>query len=739
MLLRSITERKLLASVSLRSIVGTIGLTAAILISLAGPIAYATLAYAEQAELVSFKARLSASRLAKYIYSHEKLWQYQRVRLAEIIELPQIGDQPVRQLVLDAAGKVVTESPPLAGPVLQRDAQIIVRGALAGHVQVQMRLTPFLNNLGVVTVVSLLFGCAAYLAFRVLPLRVLDRTLGELRTQNQRFDAALNNMTEGLCMFDAEQRIVVCNERYAQMYGLLPDQIRPGTPFQEILEKRISNGIHGGEVPEEHVRSLRAFVKNGEPVSRIQQLNDGRIIAIKRRPLEGSGWLATHEDITEQSRIQEQLGHLAHHDALTNLPNRVLFHERLNRALASRRKDATLAVLCLDLDRFKEVNDALGHTSGDALLKSVAERLRSCVRESDTIARLGGDEFAILQVSAEQPKDATVLAERLIEVISAPFDVDGHQIVIGLSLGIAVSPSDGAEADRLLRNADLALYRAKGDGRRTYRFFEPGMDACIKARRGLEANLRNALRNGELELHYQPIIDLECNEVTSFEALLRWNHPSRGQVSPADFIPLAEDTGLLLPIGEWALREACSEAMNWPDHIKVAVNLSPVQFRNHKLVATVAWALAASGLAPTRLQLEITESVLLQDNQATLSTLHQLRELGVRISLDDFGTGYSGLGYLRSFPFDRIKIDQSFIRDLDDNSQSRAIVHAVIGLGASLGMAITAEGVETREQLGVLRAEGCNEVQGYYFSPPRPAGDVPALLAQLGGKVTQAA
>ena len=737
--IRLLSQRAVLPAMSLRALLGALGLTIALLIGLAGPIAYATLEYAERADLVSFKAKLNARRLAMYINSGDGLWQHQSAAFAEAIELPQIGDAPLRQRAFDAAGMVVFETPALTGPVLRRHAPIIVNAVEVGRVETEMSLTPFLNNLGLVTVVSFVLGLVAYLAFRVLPLRVLDRTLGELQTQNMRFDAALNNMTEGLCMFDKEQRMVLCNETYARMYGLLPEHIGPGTTFREVLEKRIAHGIHGGEIPDDHVRSLEAFARANKPFSRIQELNDGRVIAIKRRPMSGNGWVATHEDITAQRRTQERLAYLAHHDGLTDLGNRALFQERVDRALAERTKDASLAILCLDLDRFKEVNDTLGHASGDALLKSVAARLRSCVRDSDTSARLGGDEFVILQVAAEQPRDATALAARLLEALCAPYDINGHQIVVGTSIGIALSPTDGLSTDQLLRNADLALYRAKGEARGTIRFFEPSMDARVKARRGLEVELRNAIGSGEFELYYQPVVDLTRNEVTSFEALLRWNHPVRGVVSPAEFMPVAEDTGLIVQIGQWALRQACAEAMCWPAHLKVAVNLSAVQFRNPSLVPAVFNALAASGLDPSRLELEITETVLLQDCEATLATLHRLRDLGARISMDDFGTGYSSLSYLRSFPFDKIKIDQSFVRDIADNAHALAIVHAIATLGSKLGMVTTAEGVETMEQLERLRAEGCSEVQGYYFSAPRPANEVPGLLEALGKRATLAA
>jgi diguanylate cyclase (GGDEF)-like protein len=402
----------------------------------------------------------------------------------------------------------------------------------------------------------------------------------------------------------------------------------------------------------------------------------------------------------------------------------------LEARLAQLPQDQKFAVLCLDLDRFKVVNDTLGHLFGDMLLQQVAERITGCLREGDTLARLGGDEFAILQGSIKQPNDVIALADRIFEAAEAPFDLDGNQVVVGTSIGIAVAPTDAAEADRLLKNADMALYRAKADGRGAYRFFEPEMDALMQARRALEVDLRKALINGEFEVSYQPIISLENKSITGVEALVRWNHPGRGFVAPSEFIPLAEETGLIVPIGEWVLRQACSEAMRWPSHISLAVNLSPAQFKMRNLSQIVIGALAQSGISPRRLELEITESVLLVDNAATLETLHQLRNLGVRISMDDFGTGYSSLSYLRSFPFDKIKIDQSFIRNLASNSDSQAIVRAVTGLGTSLGMKTTGEGVETQEECDYLVRHGCTEAQGYFFGKPKPAGELLDLLSE---------
>ncbi len=434
------------------------------------------------------------------------------------------------------------------------------------------------------------------------------------------------------------------------------------------------------------------------------------------------------EQTNERMRAEEQISHMAHHDALTKLPNRVLFGSELERALSEWLPDETVAVFCLDLDRFKQVNDTLGHPVGDALLKAVAGRLQSFVSDRTLVARLGGDEFAVIQVGAEQPHESTGLGEQIIARLSEPYEIRGYQIVIGASVGVSLAPHDGDCADDLLKNADLALYRAKTDGRGTLRFFEPGMDALMLARRELELDLRRALVNGEFELYYQPLVNINSDAICGFEALIRWNHPTRGMVSPVEFIPLAEEVGEIESIGAWVLRTACQEAVAWPEEIKVAVNLSPLQFRSGSLVLHVMAALSASRLKAERLELEITEGLLLQDTEATLATLHQLRDLGVRISMDDFGTGYSSLSYLRKFPFDKIKIDRSFVRDLAETDGCMAIVRAVMDLGYGLGMSTTAEGVETIEQLAHLKREGCVEAQGYLISPPRPAKAVAEML-----------
>ncbi len=556
--------------------------------------------------------------------------------------------------------------------------------------------------------------------------------------QDQRLlHTVLENMSQGVLMFDAEARLVFCNRRYIEMYGLPAEAAKAGSSLLDLLKHRLVARTFSGD-PGEYVAELLAKIAEGETFHSVVTAGDGRAISVLNKPLADGGWLATHEDVTERRRAEERIAHMAGHDALTDLPNRVLLRERLEHELKRVKRGENLAVLCLDLDHFKSVNDTLGHPIGDELLKLVADRLRGCTREPDTIARLGGDEFAIIMTQMHQPGDAAALSRRIRDSIIKPYQVDGHQIITDISIGISIAPIDGVEPDQLLKNADMALYGAKGDGRGMYRFFEQEMDKRMKERRGLEMDLRQALNNGEFELHYQPLVNLQTNEITAFEALLRWNHPSKGLISPADFIPIAEETGLIVSIGEWVLRTACKETANWPGHVKVAVNLSPAQLKSKNLMAIVMSALEDSGMQPERLQLEITETMLMQNTFATLGMLHQLRKLGVQIAMDDFGTGYSSLSYLRSFPFDKIKIDRSFIQDLSNGAEPRAIVHAVAGLAKCLNMISTAEGVETQQQLDTLQAVGCTEMQGYLFSRARPASEVMQLFESRFAKAVNA-
>jgi len=555
-----------------------------------------------------------------------------------------------------------------------------------------------------------------------------ERMAQVLKVQNLRFNALLADMPLGVCMFDETGRLAISNDRYFQMYGLPTDGIAPGTPLREIIQRKKASGAVLGDV-DAFCDDLAGQLDRGLLVKGLAHLDDGRVISSLSQPMGDGGWVSIHEDITDRKRAEEKIAYMAHHDPLTGLVNRARFADQLEERLASLTEGEQLAVLFLDLDHFKYVNDTLGHLVGDELLRVVADRLRACVDETDVVARLGGDEFAIIHAEVEGAEGTSRLADRICATIKAPYNLGGLQATVDVSIGIAWAPERSIRSAELMKRADVALYRAKGDGRSVYRFFEPGMFARVAARRALETDLRNGILRGEFQLYYQPVINIESNRIVGLEGLLRWHHPDRGTIPPAEFIPVAEETGLIVPLGEWVIRQACFDAANWPDEIKIAVNLSPAQFRNHDLAQVVINALAASGVAPGRLELEITEEILLGHSRETLAVLEQLRELGIQIVMDDFGTGYSSLNYLRIFPFDKIKIDRSFVKDLSNgNDLSLAIVQAVTRLAKVLKVPTLAEGIETEEQLEMVRSAGCTEFQGYLFSKPRPAAEIMPLL-----------
>ncbi|RWL43249.1 MAG: EAL domain-containing protein [Mesorhizobium sp.] len=555
---------------------------------------------------------------------------------------------------------------------------------------------------------------------------VQRRAEEELKEQHRRFDAALANMSQGLLMYDADGKMIVRNQRFLELYKVTAADFPYGTTHRDALERLLDLGIYTKLDVDSEVAKTQASLQAGKMHSTYRYLSDGRTFLIVRQPM-GGGWVVTFDDVTEQRRAEERMTHLAHHDTLTNLPNRSMFREKLDQALGEA-KTKPLAILSLDLDRFKAVNDTFGHPAGDWLLKCVAKRLLHAVRSSkDVVARFGGDEFAIIQFGIKSAADAEKLAKRIVEIVGKPYRDKGREMHVGVSLGIALYPGDGHDADTLLTNADMALYRGKSEGRNVYRFFEPGMDALMRERRALEADLEAALSKREFELDFQPILNIGSGEIVGAEALMRWRSPSRGLVSPENFIPAAEETGLIVQLGDWALRKACSVAAHWPPEMRMAVNVSAAQIKSGGFARSVISALAFSGLAADRLELEITETVMMDESDAVLKTLSQLRGLGVRIALDDFGTGYSSLGYLRRFPVDKIKIDRSFIRDLD-RRDTAAIVRTVIGLGAELGIIVTAEGVETEAQLDMLRKAGCGEAQGYLIGVPAKAADMSRLL-----------
>jgi diguanylate cyclase (GGDEF)-like protein len=541
----------------------------------------------------------------------------------------------------------------------------------------------------------------------------------ELFRQNQLFDAALNNMSQGLGMFDTGHRLIVCNRRFSEIFRLPPGAAKVGAYAGDLLKLAGASGGFGSAAAQAVWSKHQELAARSRASIFVEEDEDQRSLSISHQPLADGGWVATYEDVTEGRQAEARIRHLANHDALTGLPNRRQFNERLSEALGAGAHE--VAVLFLDLDQFKNVNDTLGHQAGDELLRAAAARIRECVREGDLVARQGGDEFAVLvQDKVSLHEYVEPLAARIIQALAAPFDLLNYQASVGVSVGIATSGTQKVTADAILKYADMALYKAKAAGRGSYRVFEASMAAELQARMDMEADLRAALGRGELEVHYQPLFDLRRGQLSGFEALLRWRHPERGMVFPADFIPIAEETGLIMPIGEWVLRQVCADAATFPKGTKVAVNISPVQFAGSDLVDAVREALGQSGFSANCLELEITESALLQDTDAVVGTLRRLRALGTRIALDDFGTKYSSLTYLRKFPFDKIKIDQSFVRDMATREDCVAIVHSVARLATQLGMTATAEGVETSAQLNQVRDAGCTEAQGYFFGKAEP-------------------
>jgi diguanylate cyclase (GGDEF)-like protein len=551
---------------------------------------------------------------------------------------------------------------------------------------------------------------------------LLAEKAAELEEMNVRFDAALNNMSQGLCMFNAEQKVVVSNARYSEIYHLGRDQIRPGTSLAQILEYRREKGTNfSGVAPETYLKF------NVREAREVQELADGRVVAIARHMMADGGWLTTHEDITDRARNEKRIAFLAQHDLLTGLANRALFSEKLEDAAKRlQRHGTTFTVLMLDLDKFKNVNDTLGHPAGDQLLVEVAQRLASSLRDTDVLARLGGDEFAIIQENEKnQSEGAIALALRIIGLIEQPFDLGGHRVGVGTSIGISFAPEHGTDAETLLKKADLALYAAKSGGRNDFRVFQPELTEAADIQISMEGELREAISQGQFELHYQPVFDVRTRRVCGAEAFVRWHHPSRGLLAPDQFLPLAESTGLMFPLGEWILQQACTDAAVWPDHIKIAINISAVQFNKGNLFDIILCALVDSGLSPERLELEIAEPALLEKNQAAhLLTIRQLRNLGVSIVLDNCGAGYSAASYLTSFPFDKIKIDKSFTQGLTSRRDCAAVVASVLALARGLDIATAAKGVESSEQFESLQAAGVDLAQGYLFGPPVPHSEL---------------
>ncbi len=550
--------------------------------------------------------------------------------------------------------------------------------------------------------------------------RESEAVQARLAIQYKRFNNAMDNIVQGLALYDRDDTLIACNKRYAEIYGL-PDKLtKRGVTRAQILNHLGDQGF--GKVSGE----LRTEADGSILI--VNELSDGRFIAQRKKTLPDGGSVSTYEDITVRCRAEQKVQEMATSDALTSLANRYEFKHRLDQCLAEvRHRTGKFAVFYLDLDHFKAVNDSLGHPVGDKLLQEVTARIKATVRAGDTVARIGGDEFAIIQRVERIPHDSMRLAERLIASVSQPYSIDSNSIVVGTSIGISVTPTDSVDSDELIRNADMALYHSKVN-RGSYNFFTSSMDEQVRSRRVMENDLRTAIAEGQFELYFQPVVSVADRQVKSFEALVRWQHPERGVVAPGEFISLAEENGLIVPIGEWVLRQACREVANWPEHIKVGFNVSAVQFKSPGLLESISAAIEAAAINGSRLIVEVTESVMLKDAEQAISALHSIRDMGIVVAMDDFGTGYSSLSYLRRFPFDKIKIDKSFVSELGERDESAAIVRAATSLAKALGMETVAEGVETEDQLARVGVEGCSEAQGYLFSRPMPAREVLRFL-----------
>lgn len=563
--------------------------------------------------------------------------------------------------------------------------------------------------------------------------REKEALAAKFQAQANLFDIALRNMSHGLCMFDARGRLQVWNDQFLSISGIPSSRIHTNSTARSLykLSRAIVDERSAGRGS-----TLSTFAAASNALrsgNLVLILPDDRVVSLMQRRTAEKGYVIIFEDITERRRNEARIQQMASYDDLTGLLNRSSFKAKVSEALkASARSKGDFAVHLLDLDHFKVINDTLGHPAGDRLLQMVADRLRGIGALSGSVARLGGDEFVIVQQSVTSPAVAEDLARRVLQELERPFDIDGTHVTIGASIGIAIAPFHANDEDRLLKCADIALYAIKGAGRSGFKIFQHEMEAATRARHALESDLRAALTNGELELHYQPIVDSSTGAIVSCEALLRWQHPVSGYIPPSDFIPVAEDTGLIVQLGNWVLNEACREARKWPSTVSVAVNMSPRQFGDPQLAFHVIGALNRSGLPAHRLELEITESVTLGATHKIVETINKLRQLGIRLSIDDFGTGYSSLSSLRNFAFDKLKIDRSFVSDLDRKAESTAIIRAIVGMGRSIGMAIVVEGVETETQLSILRTEGCDLIQGYVFSRPVAAPQIRTMLAAAG-------
>lgn len=709
-----------MSAVDLQMFLRKIGISLSIVLALSVPGFYGVIGYANLEQRLELQAAFVARQLGHGIDADSAVWTHRVEQLIGPTEFPHYFRDSYRLRIFDGAGtKILEQGSAIAWPRLVRGAEIRTKGERYGYVEVETSLRPLLVRTLLAALIGGLLGLLAFWIIRVVPIRAIERALHAVEARCRQLDETLSSMSQGLCRFDARNAMVFANAKYREMFRLSKEQVAAGTTLRQLLEYRRANGTFKADPATFSQQEERR-------PEEILDLPDGRYIRALRHIMPDGGWISIFEDITERKAIESQRLYLAQHDALTDLANRVVFMEMLESACASLCGSGQgFGVLMLDLDKFKLVNDTLGHPVGDALLVRASHRLTYLLGSATTIARLGGDEFAIILIGPDDVRKAAEdVARQIVETLSEPFDIDGMKPVVGASVGISIAPDDGVDPVVLLKNADMALYRAKADGRNCHRFFDPEMLKEMEIRHQLESDLRAAIDNGEMELFYQPVVSAATGMLCGAEALLRWRHPVMGLVMPDKFIPIAEQTGLIVQLGEWVLQRACMDAASWPDHVKVAVNLSLAQFRKSNLPDVIMCAIVESGLAPSRLELEITETIFIANEAEHWTTLRQLKGIGISVALDDFGTGYSSLSYLTMFPFDKIKIDRSFTRNMATRESCAAVISAALAIGRGLNMATTAEGVETKEQFEMLRAAGVTSVQGYLFGQAMPASEL---------------
>lgn len=726
-------------------VAGAISLIVALLL----PLGYFALSYQHAVGEIGTESQFNARWVTDYVNKNPETWRFQEHRLAGFLSEDRTeAEHPERRRILGTRSEEVAASNTmrLSTPVMSRRAPIMDSGKVVAYFEVSRSYRSLLLETGWVALLGLALAAAVFTVLKVIPLRALNRALASLRQSEQLFSQAFHASPDPVMICRAHDgRIINVNKSFIRLTGYEPSEVIGHIHGEMMLWTDEKDGACAKQQlrPEEagHNLEMTLVTKSGEHrdmlvSSEITEINNEDCV------------LTVARDVTEQKRTEQRMAHLANYDHLTGLPNRALFRDRLAGAmLRAQRAERLVGLLFLDLDRFKQVNDSLGHQIGDQLLKQVAERLQQCVRGSDsvarpsgldettdsTVARLGGDEFTIVLEAIKHIDEVTRIAQRIVSALAAPFDLDGHQIFVGASIGITVYPFDDVDLDNLIRNADAAMYRAKALGRNNFQFYTDDLNANAEERLWLETELRQALEREQFELVYQPKLNLRSNLITGVEVLLRWRSPRLGLVSPADFIPLLEETGLIVPVGAWVLRSACGQAAAWASagwNLSMAVNLSPRQFHDAGLTEFIQSVLDDVGLPANQLELEVTESLLMEDSAGSQTTLTSIKQLGVHISVDDFGTGYSSLAYLKRFPIDTLKIDRSFVKDVGIDPDDTAIVHAVIALARSLRLAVVAEGVETVEQLGFLRETLCDQVQGYLISRPLDAAAFEAWMVK---------